>query len=301
MVSVIDGYMPPLDTSSKAHYGLFLTACSVCFVQMMNAGAKFVSEQHDPVESAFYRGVVGLTLMLLWLLYTGRWELLKTNRPVAHLSRSVVGNLNLCLVFYSFALMPMASASSMFLTSGLFVVLLSPIFLKERITSRRLLAVLIGLAGSLIVIRPGAGDISVFAFLVGMTGAISTAAVAFMLRKLGETEHAFTSVFYFMLTGVIGAGVYMPFNGHLPSLDTILPLIIVGAAALASLLCKTEAFRYAEASYLTPVTYTALIWATLFGWLLFKDVPDYHTIVGAAIIVLANMLVVLPSFKGAPK
>lgn len=271
---------------------IFMMLASVFFVQVMNASAKAASAFHDPVTIVFYRGIISLAPLLAWMIWTRNFQLLKTDRPFSHFGRSLLGNTNICLLFWSFSLMPMAEASALMLTSGLVLTALSGPMLGEKVGIWRWSAVIIGFMGALIVTQPGDGHIAPLAACVAMAGAVTSAFVTIYLRSLGKTEHAFTTVFYFVVFGTVVSGIYMIFKGTPPHPSAWALLLATGLASLFLQLLRTEAYKIAEASVLTPFQYTSLLWAVIFGYMFWGTVPDPVFWLGAGLIVAANLTII---------
>ncbi len=264
---------------------------AVFFIAVMNACAKLSSDKHSIVEIVFYRGLVSIVLLSLWLCFTRKFELLKTKRPLEHLGRSTVGTIGVGFVYWAYSLMPMGDVAVLLLTSSLFVTVLSIPLLGETVGPWRWAAVVIGFAGAFIVGNPAAQNFTMFGFSVCMMAAFMVSLVFIFLRSLGKTESAFTTVFYFSLTSTLVSGVYMVFKGHMPDPAVWLPLFGTGIASLFSLLLKTEAYKYAEASFLSPLDYMNLLWSVLFGWMFWGDLPTWSMLLGAALIIGSNALI----------
>lgn len=265
---------------------------AVFFIALMNACAKLSSEKHDVIEVVFYRGVVGLLLLTLWMIAMRRFDLLKTKRPAAHLGRSTIGTVGVACVYWAYSLMPMADVSVLLLTSSLFVTMLSIPLLGEQVGPWRWAAVVVGFIGAAIVANPSAHHFSLYGFSVCILAAFMVSLVFIFLRKLGKTESAFTTVFYFSLTSTIVSGIYMIFKGHAPDPEVYWPLFGTGIASLFSLMLKTQAYKYGEASFLSPLDYTNLLWSILFGWMFWRDIPDWQVLIGGLVIIGSNILII---------
>lgn len=269
--------------------GLTFMLMAAFFIQVMNVTAKFSSEALNPIEIVFYRGLFCLACLFGWLLATRRFELLKTDRLSFHISRGVIGNISVCTVFWAYSLMPMTECTALIQTSGLITALLSLLFLKEKVGFERWFVVGVGFIGTLLVIQPHGENFNVLGTSACLIAAMTTGTVAVMLRSLGKTEHLFTTVFYFMLSGVILTGLYVIASGAASPEMVLLPLLGTSLAGLLQQLFKTEAYRYAEASFLSPFLYTVLIWAVLFGWLFWDEVPNFSVLCGAGLIASCNL------------
>jgi drug/metabolite transporter (DMT)-like permease len=273
------------------HTGVFLILLATLCIVLMNACAKTSSAAHGPVEMVFYRGVVALSLLVPYMLATHPVSVFKTRRIVAHLYRAVVGNVGVGLVFWAYSLLPMANATALLFAAPLFVTALSPLLLRERVDGARWVAVALGFGGILLVSRPSVSLLADPASLVGLGAALCIALVDMALRNLGRTESPLTTVFYFILGGVILSAPYTLVAGTLPE-GPILPWIAgIGIFTAVQQLAKTAAFRFAEASFLAPYTYTAIVWAALVGWLLWREVLTVQVVAGTGVVVVSNLFI----------
>lgn len=257
----------------------------------MNAFAKAAAEYHDPLEIVFYRGVVALALLLAYIAFKKRADFYKTARIKSHIGRALVGNFGVFTVFWSYKLLPMADVTALLFSAPLIVTMLSALILKEHVGIYRWAAVVTGFVGVLLIIGPDAGTFGDYKSFVPLLAAFSTALVAIFLRDLGKTEDSITTVFYFLLFGVLFSGIYMLFSGTLPVPDAADLLVATGIAAFVQLMMKTESFRLAEASLLSPFSYIMLLWAIIIGWVFWGDVPGMEVLCGAAVIIASNLFI----------
>ncbi|MCB9990545.1 MAG: DMT family transporter [Rhodospirillales bacterium] len=270
--------------------GMMLYGAAVFLIVVMNSFAKLVSEEHHPVEIVFYRNLVIMAGLLAYLGVKKDWQVLKTQRPGAHIFRGLVGTLSVTLVFYAYKYLPVANATVLINTSPLIVAALSVPILKEQVGLFRWSAILAGFIGVLIIVQPGSGG-NLTGYLFAISAAITVATVSIYLRDLGKTENPMTTVFYFILIGTIATGLFMPFIGNLPSFHAVAILTVVGIAGAAQQFMKTHAMTMAPAATLSPLQYTGIIWGIVFGWVLFSDWPGLPFWIGGTIIVASNLLI----------
>ena len=288
---------PPFD--GNIHVGIFLILLATLCIVAMNTCARASSAAHGPVEMVFYRGVVALGLLVPYMLATRPLSVFTSRRIGAHLYRAAVGNIGVGLVFWAYSLLPMANATALLFAAPLFVTALSPILLGERVDRTRWMAVAVGFGGILMVARPSASLLGQPASLVGLGAALCMALVDMALRDLGRTEDPLTTVFYFILGGVILTAPYTVSHGSLPD-DALLPWVFgIGIFTAIQQLAKTAAFRHAEASLLAPYTYTAIVWACLFGWVLWKEPLTLPVIAGTAVVIASNLFILRRTRIGA--
>ena len=279
-----------LDQKSTA-MGIVLFLAATFLIVTMNAFAKMASAYHTPVEIVFYRGLVAMAMLLAYVLATRRKDVFKTTRPYTHLGRSIVGNCGVILVYWSYSLMPMADVTAFLFTSPLMVTVLSVPLLGEKVGPYRWAAVMTGLIGVMMITQPFGGSFIGAKALIPLGATFFTALVNIFLRTLGKTEDPFTTVFYFLAAGLTITGLYMPFFGHPPHPEAVMALIGTGITSGLQLILKTQAYRLAEASLLSPFAYSSIVWATLFGWLFWGELPTIWVVCGAAVIIASNMTI----------
>ncbi|BBO84808.1 membrane protein [Desulfosarcina ovata subsp. sediminis] len=271
--------------------GVFLILLATLCIVLMNTCARVSSIHHGPVEMVFYRGVVALSLLVPYMLATHPVSVFKTRRVGAHLYRSIIGNIGVGLVFWAYTLLPMANATALLFSAPLFVTALSPLLLREHVDGQRWMAVALGFGGILLIARPSMGLVTDPASMVGLGAALCIALVDMALRNLGRTEHPLTTVFYFILGGVIFSAPYTFTVGSLPQGHLILWIAGIGLFTVVQQLGKTAAYRFAEASFLAPYSYTAILWATLIGWLLWREWVSVRVVAGSAVVIASNLFI----------
>ena len=280
-----------MTTSSNARRGIVLILVATLGIVCMNTCAKMSSSAYGPVQMVFYRGVVALGLLVPYMLLTRPRSVFKPRRIGIHLVRAVIGNLGVALVFWAYALLPMADATALLFASPLFVTALSPLLLGEKVDRGRWGAVIIGFAGIILITQPTPTLLSNPAALVGLAAALCVALVDITLRKLGRIDDPLTTVFYFLLIGVSLTAPFTLGTGALPSGHLGPWLVGIGIFAAIQQVAKTTALRLAEASLLAPYTYTAIIWAALSGWLLWEEWPALPVIAGTLVVIGSNLFI----------
>jgi len=261
----------------------------------MNAGAKALQfEDMHAIEVAFIRNALaalGISA-IIWL--KGDFTLFKTNYLRGQLTRSLFGNTSLIFAFWAVSLLPLADIVALWFFVPIIVLILSGVILKEHIGPWRWGAVAAGFAAVSLIAQPAIEMNNWFGIAVGLLSSLLIAIVSINLRHLGQrNENPLTTTFYFLTTGTVFCGAFLPFiwTGALLNAALAWPVLLVAAAGLLSQLFKTEAFRHAQASLLTPFSYLSIFWATLIGWVFFAHVPDIYVIGGCALLILSNVLI----------
>lgn len=260
------------------------------FFAIMQAFAKALSETHSVIEIAFYRNAVSLIPLLAWVAMQKKIHLLKTAKPVALFFRAVVGTAGLIATFAAIRYLPLADATVIFLTSVLMIPALSFFFLKEHIGIHRWSTIILGLLGVILMVNP-TGHVQALGALIAFIGAIAMAAAQVFLRHL-RTESAFTVTFYFILSGVIIPGLFMPFIAVMPTPRETLLLLGTGFTGLLGQFFLTSSLKLAPTSVIAPLNYTGLLWATILDIVFWNYIPGVRVFAGAAIIIASQAYII---------
>jgi drug/metabolite transporter (DMT)-like permease len=259
---------------------------------LMNVFAKLLAVRHSVIEIAFYRNVIAFIPFLFLALVLGRREMLVIrSRPKLVIGRALFGTVSLTLTFYAYSLMPMADTTAFLFASSLFVPVLGIVFLGERVGIYRWSAVLVGFAGVLIMIRP-TGQVNGLGVTVAMLAASMHAVLQIILRHIGKFERPETVTFYFFLVGIVITAIPLPFVAVRPAPAEIPLLLGVGITGAAAQFLLSTAFRNAPATIVTVFNYSGIVWATLFGWLIWNEWPLPMVFVGGTIVIAANLLII---------
>lgn len=256
----------------------------------MAAMIKLGSEAHvSLVELAFYRFFFGLVPLLVWMAGTRNLGAWRTRRPLAHLTRGMIGLTTMVCAFCAVIRLPLAEATTINFAVPLFAVVLSALVLHEPVGRHRWSAVAIGFLGVLIVMQPGGTSLPPAGLAFAMAAAFGGAAVTITIRQIGRTESTPTTVLWFTLFSIGVTGLFMPFfaKNHDPATWAI--LVALGLFGGVGQLFLTSALRFAPVSVVVPFDYTQLLWAVLLGWLLWNTHPPATTWLGGAVIVASGL------------
>ncbi len=266
----------------------WMLVTSLFFVSL-DATAKILVARYPVVEIVWGRFVFHLLFALL-LLGRRLPSLVRSNALVLQLVRSVFLMATTALFFIGVRLLPLADASAIMFTSPILVTLLAIPFLGEKVGPRRWAAVGVGFLGALIVVRPGLGVMGVGA-LVLLGCAFCNACYQLITRRLRGTDDPLTTLLYTAVAGTVGTSlalpaVWVPLEGT----DWLL-LVMLGAFGCFGHFTLIKAFQSAPAAVVAPFSYANLIWATILGYLIFSDLPDLWTLLGAAIIAAGGLYI----------
>jgi len=242
----------------------------------------------NAAELVFYRSLFALPVVLAWVLKRETLAVLRPNNPLSHVWRSALGLLSMGLTFEALILLPLADATAINFTAPIFATILSYLVLKEFVGPHRWAAVFVGFLGVLVVARPGGSSLPALGVAIGLAAALSQAAVTTTLRHLQRSENISAIVFWFAVAGTAVGSILMLFFGHAHPWQAIAFAAAGGLLGGFGQLFMTASLR-APVSVVTPFDYLQIVLATIYGWLLFSDVPTRHMIVGAGLIASAGI------------
>jgi drug/metabolite transporter (DMT)-like permease len=285
------------DTDSPAEQrplaGIALRLLTALLLAVMFALVKLASTRGvNVVESLFYRQCGSAVAAASFVALGPGFDSLKTKRVWAHVGRMALGVSAMGLNFLAFILLPLAEATTIGFSVPIFSVILAAIMLGEPTGKWRWGAVAVGFAGVLLIVQPGSGGVPLLGASVALVAALLTASVTIVIRKLGATERAATTVFWFAVSSLVPLGLLMPWfaGAHdLASWGIVAGMALAGGLAQLTL---TGALRLAPVALIMPMDYTSLLWAVLLGSWLFAELPTPWTWVGAPIIIASGLVIV---------
>lgn len=253
---------------------------------------KFSGERNLALpEVMFWRQVLPVLCVVAWLAGHGQLARLKTARLAIHGRRAVLGAITTACVFASARLLPLSEATVLTFATPLLAVMFSAWLLREHVGPFRWSAVALGLAGVLVIIGFDTANLSPLGTTVGIVGAVGGALVTIQVRQLAHTEESLTVVFWFSLFSALmfapGALVYG--TAH-TSADWLL-LMGIGLSGLVFQVLATAALRFGSVSSVLVMDYSQLVWATIYGWVIFATLPSAATWIGAPAIIAAGLIV----------
>ncbi len=242
-------------------------------------------------EIMFWRQLPTIPILLGWFALRRQLSTLKTARMGSHLRRSGFGMVGMTMNFGAATLLPLAVATTLNYSSAIFAVVLSALVLREPTGVWRWSAVAMGFAGVVLIAQPWGGELPLLGAAIALGAALMIALISVQLRDLGRTEHPFTIVFYFSLFSVPVLALAMPFVGKAHAPEEWLLLLACGVIGLLGQVLLTAALRYGAVANVIVMDYSGLIWATLFGWLVFTSLPPASFWFGAPLVVGAGLLI----------
>lgn len=240
-------------------------------------------------QIVFFVVLFSFVPFVFMLAFSGKAISLRPNLPGLVGLRCLFGVGSLLCVFYAFNTLPLTQVYSLLFSAPVLITLLSIPILGERVKFIRWIAILLGLAGILVVLRPGVVELS-FGHAAAVVAAVCVACASVVTRKIGAREHTVTLLLYPMLTNVIVSGalvslVYLPMPGI-----ALLKMCAIGLLSVVAQMLMIHAYRSCEAQYIAPMQYSQMLWAVLYGAFVFNESIDRNVILGSAVIVISGLL-----------
>lgn len=278
----------PAPNGTEPMRAILLVVLGVAFLSCSDATAKYLARTLPPVEIVWLRYLVFTALVMPLALRGGSLRVLKTTRPGLQVLRGL-GMLGSALFFImAMQHLPLAEAAAISFVSPAFVTVLSILLLGETVGIRRWAALLVGLAGVTIVIRPGADGFQPAVLLPVLT-AFCWALGLVATRRMTVQESPLTTMVWSALTGLIVLTALLPLHAAWPTPWEMLLGVFIGLVYTAAQWLLILAYRQGEASVLAPFTYVQLIWSTALGFLVFGAVPDHWTFAGMGVIIASGV------------
>ena len=270
--------------------GIALMLAGVWAFSFGDALGKYIVATYPVGQLLFLRAIASLAL-LSPLIWRSRAEFVRLERPGLHLLRIVLSTLEVAAFFVAVRYLPLADVITFYLASPIFVTALSALLLREQVGWRRWCAVAVGFCGVLIAMRPSAQTIS-WPALIALGGSVSFSFLMLITRSLRGASDVVLASSQFVGTLVFGA-LLLPFGWLTPTWPDLSLFAVAGAISVGALLCINRSLKLAPASVVVPYQYSMIVWAVLFGYAVFGDVPTLATLIGAAIIIGAGFYIFL--------
>ena len=279
-----------IPTKDSIRAGIFFSIAAVFVFSVSNALIKWLVARYPVGEVVVFRSIFSLIPALVIVFSQGGWGSLRTHRIKGHLLRSVVQFGSMCAVFMAFSMMPLADAVAITFASPLFLTILAIPMLGEKVGLHRAGAVLVGFAGVLIMVRPGPdlfGSGAPFALMNAALGAY----LGILIRQMARSETSSSLVFYNVAFGAIFSLFLVPFGWVTPTWHDMGPLVALGLVSGLGQYLWVRGAQLAPASVAAPFGYMHMIWAMLFGFMLWGDLPDLPLIAGSVIVAASGLYI----------
>ncbi len=255
------------------------------FGSFMGAGVKFLSDDLHPIIICFYRSLMGLILITPFVL-RNNFRALQTKNMRLQIFRASINVISMICWFSAIGMMHFEKATALGFTTPLFTTVLAVIVLGEVIRFHRTAALLLGFIEIIIIIRPGYVPFE-FGTILMLVASFSFSFVLIFVKKLSATDSSITIIFYHLLYMTPVFFILSLFYWENINLNQLIIFTLMGASGLLSHWCLAQAFKMSDTTFVMPLQFTKLIWASLIGLFLFAEQPDIWTWVGGVIIFIS--------------
>ncbi|MBF9029472.1 EamA family transporter [Rhodobacterales bacterium HKCCE3408] len=258
---------------------------------------KLLGATYSPVQIIFFSVVFGFPVLTLLMMRDAKDGNLRPVHPWWTLGRTVATVVTGLTAFYAFGTLPLAQVYTILFAAPLLITILSIPILGERVGWRRWLAVVAGLCGVIIVLRPGAAPLEL-GHIAAVVAAFGSAIASVIMRKIGRDERTLVMMLYPMMGNFLVMGLWLGFVYEPMPVRDLAFNAIIAALALVALACVIQAYSRAPAAIVAPMQYSQILWASVYGFVIFDETLDRPTLIGSAIIIASGMYIVLREAYG---
>jgi drug/metabolite transporter (DMT)-like permease len=279
------------DSVDRPALGIVLMLTGIAGFAVMDATIKWLTADYPVAQIVALRSWFGLPLLCMFALRGGGPRMLKTSRPLVHVGRYLLVLGLSFSFFWALSQMKLVDAIAITFAAPIFITALSVPLLKETVGLHRWVAISIGFCGVLIMLRPGIGVFQ-WAGVVVIGSVVFYALLMITTRAYKTTEQTAALMLYPQLGMSLTGIMFAPFFWVTPSLGDLGLFALAGMFGSVGVMCLTHAFRLGPAAVISPFEYSALIWATLIGYLVWGELPDGFTLVGAVIVISSGLYII---------
>ena len=262
---------------------------SICAFSIMDLIVKW-SDDYPLGQVIFFRGFFGIVLYYFVIPKERIRDFYFTKRPLLHFSRCFFGLAALLSIFTALRNLPLATVVSISFAAPIFTTIFSIFFLSERVGYFRWLAVFIGFIGILIISEPGFSSLNVY-YIFPVIFVLGMSYVAISIRQLSSTEPVWLISLFFSAAITITGLLTLPFGWIMPSFYDLTLLSMIGFFGGVANLWLSQSYKFSEVSLVTPLKYLALVFAIVFGYLIWGEVPSGKTLIGAILVIASSIII----------
>ena len=262
---------------------------SVCAFSMMDVLVKW-SENYPVGQVLFFRGFFGIIFYFFIIPRERLYDFYKTKRPGLHSLRCIAGLIAIIAIFIALRKLPLATVVSISFAAPIFTTIFSIFLLSEKVGIYRWLAVLVGFIGILIITEPGISNLNIY-YIFPIIFCLGLSYVAITLRQLSTTEPVWLISLFFSIAITFLSFLTLPFGWVMPSFNHFLILSLVGIFGGVSNLWLSQSYKYSEVSLVTPLKYLTLVFAIIFGYFIWDEIPTIKTLIGALLVIVSTLII----------
>ena len=274
---------------SKNQLGFLYMFISICAFSLMDIIVKW-SVGYPIGQVLFFRGFFGIIFYFFVIPRERLHNFYRTKRAGLHFLRCISGLIALVSIFIALRELPLATVVSISFAAPIFTTIFSIFLLSEKVGIYRWLAVLVGFVGILIITEPGISELNIY-YIFPIIFCLGLSYVAITIRQLSSTEPVWLISFYFSLAITLLSFLTIPQGWVMPSLNDFILLSFVGIFGGVANLWLSQSYKYAEVSLVTPLKYLALVFAIIFGYFIWNEIPTIKTLTGALLVVISTLII----------
>ena len=274
---------------SKNQLGFLYMFLSICGFSLMDVIVKW-SVDYPVGQVLFFRGFFGIIFYFFIIPRERLHDFYKTKRPGLHSLRCIAGLIAIIAIFIALRKLPLATVVSISFAAPIFTTIFSIFLLNEKVGVYRWLAVLVGFIGILIITEPGISNLNIY-YIFPIIFCLGLSYVAITLRQLSSTEPVWLISLFFSIAITLLSFLTLPFGWIIPSLNHFLILSLVGIFGGVSNLWLSQSYKYSEVSLVTPLKYLTLVFAIIFGYFIWDEIPTIKTLIGAFLVIISTLII----------
>ena len=238
----------------------------------------------------FFRGFFGIIFYFFIIPRERLHDFYKTKRPGLHSLRCIAGLIAIIAIFIALRKLPLATVVSISFAAPIFTTIFSIFLLSEKVGIYRWLAVIVGFFGILIITEPGISNLNIY-YIFPIIFCLGLSYVAITLRQLSTTEPVWLISLFFSIAITFLSFLTLPFGWVMPSFNHFLILSLVGIFGGVSNLWLSQSYKYSEVSLVTPLKYLTLVFAIIFGYFIWDEIPTIKTLIGAFLVIISTLII----------
>ena len=262
---------------------------SVCAFSIMDVIVKW-SDDYPVGQVLFFRGFFGIIPLLFLIPKERYFDFYKTARPILHFKRCLAGLIALISIFIALRNLPLATVVSISFAAPIFTTIFSIFLLNEKVGLYRWLAVIVGFIGIVIISEPGLSSLNLY-YIYPVIFCLGLSYVAIAIRKLSSTEPVWLISFFFSFSIMILSFFSFYQKWIMPDFLDLFLLSMIGILGGVANLWLSQSYKLSEVSLVTPLKYLALVFAIIFGYFIWDEVPTSKTLIGATLVILSSIII----------
>ena len=273
----------------KNQLGFLYMFMSICAFSLMDVIVKW-SVDYPIGQVLFFRGFFGIVFYFFIIPRARFKNFYLTDRPGLHALRCISGLIALVAIFIALRELPLATVVSISFAAPIFTTIFSIFLLSEKVGAYRWLAVLIGFIGITVITEPGISELNIY-YIFPVIFCLGLSYVAITIRQLSSTEPVWLISFYFSLSITLLSFLTIPQGWVMPTFEHFILLSLMGTFGGVANLWLSQSYKYSEVSLVTPLKYLALIFAIIFGYFIWDEIPTIKTLAGAFLVIISTLII----------